>query len=199
MEKKYLVIFTTGIRDLCDWRHKIELEQCWGERIFRKALSVPPPAPSAVSLGKLLLQGFPLVILENRLTCSPISCFPSKLSPVPAINSPAKPQQPYFFLHTLLFWWLSGHNDLSIRIFFILKAWYNSIPKKSVALAPKYPLTARGSSGYLCKKKNSCVINCTAESCSLRTEGKLFIFQRICRVRHSLKFPIVTYTKLVWC
>lgn len=77
---------------------------------FQEGFFCASPSPICCVSGETLTVGFHLVILENRLTCSPISCIPVKLSPVPAINSSAKPQQPYFFLYIWLF-------DLSIRIF----------------------------------------------------------------------------------
>lgn len=119
---------------------------------FQEGFICASPSPICCVPGETVTVGFHLVILENRLTCSPISCFSSKLSPVPAINSSTKPQQPYFFLHTLLFWWLSGHNDLSIRIFLFWK--HNS--QEICSSRTQIPFTARGSSEYLCKTKQLC-------------------------------------------
>lgn len=71
-----------------------------------------------------------------------INMFPHLLLPCkvkPAINSSAKPQQPSLPTHLAILMavrtqWFVHHN------LFILKAQYNSIPKKSVAFAPKYSL-----------------------------------------------------------
>lgn len=125
---------------------------------FQESFICASPSPICCVLGETLTVGFHLVVLINRLTCSLISCFPTKLTSVPAIKSSAKSQQPYFFLHIWLFWWLSGHTDFVHHNLFVLTEQYNSIPKKSVAFTPKYPLQPEEAQDT-CVKQSSCVIS----------------------------------------